>query len=135
MTHTDFEAKVAERANNALKYLADIEAKASSAADTLVKECDLEAQTQLFHTNASVAPAVFTYMQSKANSARCLHAIASDALDARIRTLANFTELRHMGEGTDYRFEIALARSSARRLNQRLTDALAGVAEDDKRRK
>jgi len=40
-----------------------------------------------------------------------------------------------MGEGTDYRFEITLARSSARRLNQRLTDALAGVAEDGKRRK
>lgn len=111
MAHTDFEAKVAERANNALKSLADIEAKASSAADALVKECDLEAQTQLFR------------------------AIASDALDARIRTLANFTELQYMGEGTDYRFEIILARSSARHLNQRLTDALAGVVEDGKRRK
>lgn len=32
MTHTDFEAKVAERADNALKSLADIEAKASCAA-------------------------------------------------------------------------------------------------------
>lgn len=68
MTHTDFEAKVAERANNALKSLANIEAKASSAADALVKECDLEAQTQLFRANASVAPAVFAYMQSKASS-------------------------------------------------------------------
>jgi hypothetical protein len=135
MTHTDFEAKVAERANNALKSLADIEAKASSAADALVKECDLEAQTQLFRANASVAPAVFAHMQSKANSARCLRAIASDALDAHIRTLANFAEFRHMGEGTDYRFEIILARSSARHLNQRLTDALAGVAEAGKRRK
>lgn len=135
MAHTDFEAKVAERANNALKSLADIEAKASSAADALVKECDLEAQTQLFRANASVAPAVFAYMQSKANTSRCLRAIASDALDARIRTLANFTELQYMGEGTDYRFEIILARSSARHLNQRLTDALAGVVEDGKRRK
>jgi hypothetical protein len=135
MTHTDFDAKVAERANNALKSLADIEAKASSAADALVKECNLDAQTQLFRANASVAPAVFADMQSKANTARCLRAIASDALDARIRTLANFTEFQHMGEGTDYRFEIILARSNARSLNQRLTDALASVAGDAKRRK
>lgn len=135
MTHTDFDAKVTERANNALKSLADIEAKASSAADALVKECDLNAQTQLFRANASVAPAVFAHMQSKANTARCLRAIASDALDAHIRTLANFTEFQHMGDGTDYRFEIILARSSARHLNQRLTDALASIAGDAKRRK
>lgn len=135
MTHTDFDAKVAERANNALKSLADIEAKASSAADALVKECNLDAQTQLFRANASVAPAVFADMQSKANTASCLRAIASDALDAHIRTLANFAEFRHMGEGTDYRFEIILARSSARHLNQRLTDALASIAGDAKRRK
>lgn len=135
MTHTDFDAKVAERASNALKSLADIEAKASSAADALVKECDLDAQAKLFRANASVAPPVFAYMQSKANTARCLRAIASDALDARIRALANFTEFRHMGEGTDYRFEIVLARSNARHLNQRLTNALAGVTEGDKRRK
>lgn len=54
---------------------------------------------------------------------------------SRRRGDGSFTEFRHMGEGADCRFEIILARSSARHLNQRLTDALANVAGDAKRRK
>jgi hypothetical protein len=99
-----------------LQTLAAVERDSNAAADKLVARCDLDSQTILFLANESVAPAVFADARSNAKVAARLRVIASDALDARIRALANFTEYRSLETLSDYALQVSLAKDETRAL-------------------
>ena len=93
-----------------LQTLAAVERDSNAAADKLVARCDLDSQTILFLAGESVAPAVFADARSNAKVAARLRVIASDALDARIRALANFTSSRSLETLSDYALQVSLAK-------------------------
>lgn len=99
-----------------LQTLAAVERDSNAAADKLVARCDLDSQTILFLANESVAPAVFADARSNAKVAARLRVVASDALDARIRALANFTEYRSLETLSDYALQVSLAKDETRAL-------------------
>lgn len=99
-----------------LETLTAVERDSNAAADKLVARCDLDSQTILFLANESVAPAVFADARSNAKVAARLRVIASDALDARIRALANFTEYRSLETLSDYALQVSLAKDETRAL-------------------
>ena len=99
-----------------LQTLAAVERDSNAAADKLVARCDLDSQTILFLANESVAPAVFADARSNAKVAARLRVVASDALDARIRALANFTEYRSLETLSDYALQVCLAKDETRAL-------------------
>ena len=99
-----------------LQTLAAVERDSNAAADKLVARCDLDSQTILFLANESVAPAVFADARSNAKVAARLRVIASDALDARIRALANFTSSRSLETISDYSLQVSLAKDEVRTL-------------------
>lgn len=99
-----------------LQTLAAVERDSNAAADKLVARCDLDSQTILFLANESVAPAVFADARSNAKVAARLRVIASDALDARIRALANFTASRSLETLSDYALQVSLAKDEVRAL-------------------
>ena len=125
-------AEINERAQNILKNLAQVESDALEAAAKLTKECDLDAQTELFFANASVAPVVFARAQSKAKSIYRLRVIASDAMEARIRALKNFTQFRTL-EDSEYAFQVSLVNSEAESLAGNLESTLEGIKESVER--
>ena len=93
-----------------LQTLAAVERDSNAAADKLVARRDLDSQTILFLAGESVAPAVFADARSNAKVAARLRVIASDALDARIRALANFTSSRSLEALSDYALQVSLAK-------------------------
>lgn len=99
-----------------LQTLAAVERDSNAAADKLVARCDLDSQTILFLANESVAPAVFADARSNAKVAARLRVVASDALDARIRALANFTASRSLETLSDYSLQVSLAKGEVRTL-------------------
>ena len=99
-----------------LQTLAAVERDSNAAADKLVARCDLDSQTILFLANESVAPAVFADARSNAKVAARLRVVASDALDARIRALANFTSSRSLETISDYSLQVSLAKDEVRTL-------------------
>lgn len=99
-----------------LQTLAAVERDSNAAADKFVARCDLDSQTILFLANESVAPAVFADARSNAKVAARLRVVASDALDARIRALANFTEYRSLETLSDYALQVSLAKDETRAL-------------------
>lgn len=99
-----------------LQTLAAVERDSNAAADKLVARRDLDSQTILFLANESVAPAVFADARSNAKVAARLRVVASDALDARIRALANFTSSRSLETISDYSLQVSLAKDEVRTL-------------------
>lgn len=110
-----------------LKVLGAIERDSNARADQLVERCDLDSQTVLFLANESVAPAVFADARSNAKVAARLRIIASDALDARIRALANFTKYRSLETLRDYSLQVSLAKDEVRALVRDYKKATYGL--------
>ena len=110
-----------------LEILATVERDSNAHADQLVARCDLDSQTVLFLANESVAPAVFADARSNAKVAARLRIIASDALDARIRALANFTKYRSLETLCDYSLQVSLAKDEVRALVRDYKKATYGL--------